>query len=60
MEQQRRILAALPRLAAGEAVTSLALDLGYETPGAFAAMFRRLMGTTSSTYFRDQSDAAAS
>lgn len=50
--QQHRILAALPRLAAGEAVTSVALDLGYETPGAFAAMFRKLMGTTPSRYFR--------
>jgi len=56
--QQHRILAALPRLAAGEAVTNVALDLGYETPGAFAAMFRKLMGTTPSAYFRDQ-DAAA-
>lgn len=52
--QQHRILAAMPRLAAGEAVTSVALDLGYETPGAFAAMFRKLMGTTPSSYFQDQ------
>lgn len=44
----------MPRLAAGEAVTSVALDLGYETPGAFAAMFRRLMGTTPSRYFQGQ------
>ena len=50
--QQHRILAALPRLAVGEAVTSVALDLGYETPGAFAVMFRKLMGVTPSTYFR--------
>lgn len=49
--QQHRILAAMPRLAAGEAVTSVALDLGYETPGAFAAMFRRLMGMVPSRYF---------
>lgn len=48
--QQHRILAAVPRLAAGQAVTNVALDLGYETPGAFAAMFRRLMGTTLSRY----------
>lgn len=49
--QQIRVLAALPRLAAGEAVTAIALDLGYETPGAFSAMFRRLMGVMPSRYF---------
>ncbi|WP_275287644.1 helix-turn-helix domain-containing protein [Halomonas elongata] len=35
---------ALPRLAAGEPVTRIALDLGYESPGAFATMFRRQLG----------------
>ncbi|WP_317203008.1 helix-turn-helix transcriptional regulator [Janthinobacterium sp.] len=49
--QQLRVLQALPRLAAGEAVTVVALDLGYETPGAFAAMFRSLMGAPPSRYF---------
>lgn len=49
--QQLRVLAALPRLAAGEPVTVIAMELGYETQGAFAAMFRRLMGSTPSTYF---------
>lgn len=49
--QQVRVLASLPRLAAGEAIANVALDLGYETPGAFAAMFRRLMGIVPSRYF---------
>ncbi|WP_200292234.1 AraC family transcriptional regulator [Rhodospirillum rubrum] len=49
--QQVRILAALPRLAAGEPVTAIAADLGYETPGAFASMFRRLTGAKPSQYF---------
>lgn len=49
--QQVRVLASLPRLAAGEAVTAIALDLGYETPGAFSTMFRRLMGSMPSRYF---------
>jgi AraC-like DNA-binding protein len=49
--QQLRVLAALPRLAAGEPVTVVALDLGYETQGAFAEVFRRILGSTPSTYF---------
>lgn len=48
--QQARILEALPRLAAGQPVTVVALDLGYETPAAFAAMFRKIMGQTPRRY----------
>ena len=44
--QQARLLAALSRLAAGESVTSVALGLGYASPSAFTAMFRRALGTT--------------
>ncbi|MBF3363023.1 helix-turn-helix domain-containing protein, partial [Pseudomonas aeruginosa] len=46
-----RLAAALPRLAAGEAVARIAVDLGYQTPSAFSAMFRRLTGSTPSRYF---------
>ncbi len=46
-----RLLRALQRLAAGEAVTTVALDLGYESPSAFIAMFRRTLGTTPGAYF---------
>nr|WP_241025051.1 AraC family transcriptional regulator [Burkholderia sp. Ac-20384] len=49
--QQLRVLAAVPRLAAGEPVTVVATDLGYETQGAFAEVFRRILGATPSTYF---------
>lgn len=42
--QQACVVAALPRLAAGEAVTAIALDLGYDNPAAFTAMFTRLLG----------------
>ena len=56
--QQLRVLAALPRLAAGEPVTVIAMELGYETQGAFAAMFRRLMGSTPSTYFSKDAQSA--
>ncbi|MGV8267592.1 helix-turn-helix domain-containing protein, partial [Pseudomonas aeruginosa] len=49
--RQVRLAAALPRLAAGEAVARIAVDLGYQTPSAFSAMFRRLTGSTPSRYF---------
>jgi AraC-like DNA-binding protein len=49
--QQARLLESLRRLAAGEAVTKVALDCGYATPSAFGAMFRRALGVTPSAYF---------
>jgi AraC-like DNA-binding protein/mannose-6-phosphate isomerase-like protein (cupin superfamily) len=48
--QQACVLSALPRLAAGEPVTTVALDLGYESPAAFSTMFRRLLGIPPSRY----------
>ena len=51
--QQARLAAALQRLAAGAPVTAVALDLGYASPSAFTAMFRRALGTRPSDYFRD-------
>jgi AraC-like DNA-binding protein len=52
--QQARLLRGLEQLAAGEPVTSVALDLGYETPSAFIAMFRRALGTSPGRYFRER------
>ncbi|MEM7652661.1 MAG: helix-turn-helix transcriptional regulator [Pseudomonadota bacterium] len=52
-KQQVRLHEAVHRLAAGQAVTSVALDLGYDSPSAFIAMFRRSLGTSPSRYFRD-------
>ncbi|UHC17868.1 helix-turn-helix transcriptional regulator [Methylobacterium currus] len=49
--KQVRALSAIPRLAASEPVGIVAADLGYETPGAFTAMFRRMMGENPSRYF---------
>lgn len=49
--QQVRLMAALPRLARGETVTAVGLDLGYATPSAFAEVFRRWLGAAPSTYF---------
>jgi AraC-like DNA-binding protein len=49
--QQIRLLSALPRLALGEPVIDVALSVGYETPGAFSAMFRKFTGKTPAKYF---------
>ena len=40
--QQACLFAALPRLVAGEPVTTIAIDLGYDNPAAFTAMFKRI------------------
>jgi AraC-like DNA-binding protein len=48
--QQACLLAALPRLAANEAVTEVALDLGYESATSFSTMFRRALGKPPSDY----------
>ncbi|MEC9455075.1 MAG: helix-turn-helix domain-containing protein, partial [Pseudomonadota bacterium] len=34
-----------------ESVLEIALNLGYESPSAFAAMFRRALGVAPSAYF---------
>ena len=49
--QQARLQAAVARLAAGEPVTTVAFDLGYDSVSAFGAMFRRAMGVSPSRYF---------
>ncbi len=41
---------ALARLAEGCSVTTLALEMGYDSPGAFATMFRRVLGQPPSFY----------
>jgi AraC-like DNA-binding protein len=50
--QQLRLQRALERLAAGDAVTTIALELGYESPSAFIAMFKKALGVSPSRYFR--------
>ena len=44
--QKARLLAALQRLGSGESVTAVALELGYRSPSAFTAMFRRVLGAS--------------
>ncbi len=50
--QQACIFASLPRLAEGEPVTNVALDAGYENIAAFTTMFRRMLGSSPSTYLK--------
>ena len=50
--QQARLLQALVWLAEKRPVTTLALDLGYDSPSAFIAAFKRAFGVTPARYFR--------
>ncbi len=49
-KQQARLLEAVKRLSGGSSVTDVALDLGYQSPGAFSTMFRRMLGQTPSAF----------
>lgn len=60
-QQQARVLESIRRLAEGMPVTTVAVDLGYESPGAFSTMFRRVLGVAprdfaaAGGYFRKRS-----
>jgi AraC-like DNA-binding protein len=58
--QRLRLVEALRLLAAGEPTSRVALAVGYSTPSAFGAMFRRVMGTTPGAYFARQGTNASS
>lgn len=49
--RRQKLLHALRRLAAGECVNAIALELGYNSSSAFIAMFRRELGQTPKKYF---------
>jgi AraC-like DNA-binding protein/mannose-6-phosphate isomerase-like protein (cupin superfamily) len=51
--QQIRILEALKRLGMKEAVTTVAIELGYDSPSAFISMFKKAIGKTPGQYFAD-------
>ena len=55
--QQACLFACLPRLAAGEPVTRVALDAGYESVPAFTTMFKRMLGTSPRVYLTDRKAA---
>lgn len=45
-------------LALGQSVLDVALELGYDSPSAFSAMFRRTLGVSPSEYFSSAARAA--
>ncbi|MEH6415827.1 AraC family transcriptional regulator [Pseudomonas sp. CGJS7] len=50
--QRAQLMRAVERLAAGDAVTAIAMDLGYDSVSAFIAMFRRHLGATPTQYLK--------
>jgi len=50
--QQVRLADALHRLSLGQPVTRVAAELGYQSPSAFSAMFRRALGKPPQAYLR--------
>jgi AraC-like DNA-binding protein/mannose-6-phosphate isomerase-like protein (cupin superfamily) len=50
--QRACVVQALARLAAGVAVTAIALDFGYQSPAAFSTMFRRVLGRSPTEFLR--------
>lgn len=51
-----KVVSAVERLSAGAPVTTVALDLGYESPSAFIAMFRKTVGCTPTAYLSRDAD----
>jgi len=51
--QQVRLAEALRRLSLGQPVARVAAELGYRSPSAFSAMFRRALGTPPQSYLRE-------
>lgn len=52
--QQLRLMHAMRLLAEGAKVTHAALEAGYSTPSAFISMFRKVLGTTPTLYFKER------
>lgn len=55
--QQVRLAEAVSRLAQGEAIALVAESLGYASPSAFTAMFRRGLGASPTQYLQRYGDA---
>lgn len=55
--RQVRLMSALERLAAGDAVTTVAYDIGYDSVSAFVAAFREVFGETPGRYVATRAGA---
>ena len=52
--ERLRLMTAIPRLIEGDNVTRVAIDLGYQSPSAFIAMFKRNTGDTPARFVRNK------
>lgn len=50
-QRQARLLESLVRLAEGQPVTTVALEVGYESASAYISMFKQALGVTPGQYF---------
>jgi AraC-like DNA-binding protein len=48
--QQARLMHALSLLSAGQSITKVAFEVGYDSPSAFTAMFHRTFGVPPSQF----------
>lgn len=55
LRRQARIMASLERLALGDSVTNVALDVGFESPSAYIQAFRSVTGKTPGRYLTSTS-----
>ncbi len=52
--RQLHVILSLQRLAKGESVQTVALDLGYENASGFITMFRKAIGQPPARYLADR------
>lgn len=57
--QQLHIVIAVQKLGSGATVQAISQDLGYDSPSAFTAMFKKYMGQPPRRYLQDRADADA-
>lgn len=55
--RQLHVILSLQRLAKGESVQRVALDLGYENASGFITMFRKAVGQPPARYLADRAGA---
>jgi AraC-like DNA-binding protein len=51
--QQATLLKALQRIAQGDTIANISLELGYQSQSAFISMFKKALGKTPKKYFLD-------